>query len=618
MADPRPIGDRLSLHVVAYLGILVAITSLAPLDASLGTDDGAYGGQVFALQQGRWDLDRPVPVVDQANEGWFNAAIDPDGPLPYTSNPSYALLLTGGANLWAMATGTTPGEGTAGDNGPALQAIPVLGAVAAAIAGWVVTAHLDRRAARLGFWLVALGPVVVNATSLWAHTLSTALAGVAVLCVVRIVGAPDDRTARPTGWNRVPVAPGIGLAAALAAGAAIRTEAVLWIASLAVATVAVDRRSSTMIVLAPATALGMGAWAANRLWGLSLRADRLPIVTSANELNGSPGWAASRLPAAWELLVTTIRPGPGPVLLLVALMVITLGALDLRSRHAEEEPGAVGAAEPSAPGRSASLGRPAILLLLGVGIYLVVIAVSRSSLLAGTLTAWPAVLVLLVAGRYGCWPVSSSPTSSGAGPPGSRMVAVLLLGSSALFAAAVVATQYAEGGGLQWGGRYLSMAYVPIAAAAAVVGREVFHRTKLPVAALVIAPAVLGVAGSIQLHRGHADLMAAITERPSEVIVSDLRPLTRIGWSALPTAIYVADDTSIEPLLTTLADADVATVTVVGIGDVELDGLAGYHLDGTDGPLRYLVAPALSDGAGAEPPPATAFRPSPEAPDEGP
>ena len=68
-----------------------------------------------------------------------------------------------------------------------------------------------------------------------------------------------------------------------------------------------------------------------------------------------------------------------------------------------------------------------------------------------------------VTGLFPAWPLAA------VGPPpsfrrrGAGAVAQLLGGSSLLCAGAALATQYSEGGGVEWGGRFLSPLLVPIA-----------------------------------------------------------------------------------------------------------------------------------------------------------
>ncbi|MDH3679218.1 MAG: hypothetical protein OEV40_04625 [Acidimicrobiia bacterium] len=560
---------RLGRHAAAYALLLAAITAWLPLASSLGTDDGAYGGQVHALQQGDWVLDRPLPVVAEENEGWFNSAITPDGPLPYSSNPSYAILLTATADAAAAVAEAAGGETepTAAGNALALQSIPVVGAFAAACVAWLLAAHWRQRAAPLAFWLLALGPVIVNATSLWAHTLSTALAGAAVLASVKLLDGP------PSSSRLRQAILLFAFTTALVAAAAVRTESALWIASFCGTLVVVRRGRTAWLAVVIGGGSAAVAWAANRAWGLAIRADRLPIVTDVETLRGSPGWLRSRLPAAWELLLTTVRPGPGPVLILLALILVVFAAV--RLRHGESPGASVGSSDDGGDRRTARFAG-AVLLAACVP-YGLVVLVAPGLLLAGTITAWPVVFVLIVAG------------------PGFRHAGAteeagmrLLLGSSAAFTALVVLTQYASSGGLQWGGRYLSMAFVPVAVAAAIGGEQLFRHQRLPLTALLVAPAIVGIVASHELHETHSDVVAEVTAIPSDVVVTDVRPLPRLAWPALPTAFYFAEPDTAEQLLADLAGAGVDSVNVFGLASVDVDGIAGYRVIAETERVRHL------------------------------
>ena len=310
--------DRIWVHLAAYAFLLAAITTIIPLDASFGGDDGAYGGQVHALEHGSWSLERPVPVVPVENEGWLNTAITDDGPLPYTSNPAYALLLA------AM-----PGDGSLG-----LQLVPLVGAVGSAAAAWAMARALrpaarDAGAAMLAFWSVALGPVLVNSTTLWAHTSSTAVGGLSVLALLRLVSPGDKADRSAIGWWHK-AAPALLLAGTLLAASLLRTEAIFWIAAIG-ATAAIGVTSGTARAAAvAAVALGLGTWFVNRSWGLALRADRLPIDTAVVAPADTGAWLATRVPAAWRLLLTSLGGGLGPPIALAAIALSIAAAARVR------------------------------------------------------------------------------------------------------------------------------------------------------------------------------------------------------------------------------------------------------------------------------------------------
>ncbi|MGF1599966.1 MAG: hypothetical protein ACFCVK_24160 [Acidimicrobiales bacterium] len=562
----RAAAAPLAAHVVAYLLLLVAITAVVPVGGSFGTDDGAYGGQVHALRRGSWTVDRPLPVVDEANEGWLNAAITPDGPLPYTTNPAYPLLLTTTARLVDAVTGSPPPV-TAGDDAVALAALPVLGAVAAAVAAWLLARRLDPRASALAFWLVAVGPTLVNATTLWAHTLATAAAGFAVYAVAGLVDpvdrvGPGDRTGTDGaatgdggdgGTHRSLPLVAVALAACVGA-VAVRTESIFFVAALGIATLVVDRRPRVVATIATVSAVAGAIWLGNRAWGAAMRADRLPIATSVIELSEPPGWLAGRLPAAWALLGTT-GDGLGPTLALTAVALVVHAAVGLRRPH-----------PPASAGLQRSSLTAAVVLLSSY------IVIGGGAPLSGLVAAWPVGIVLLAP----------------RGPGGGQSLPRLLGVTSTVFAAAIVLTQYSSSGGLQWGGRYLSMALVPLAVLAAVRGRTLVARWPGVVLALLVVPAVAGVATTYRLHANHAAAVEAVTAAGSEVVVTESPAVPRIAWTALPATVYRADGDTLGPLLAELAAAGVDTVTVHGIDDTGIEPATGYRVGSTSESLRHL------------------------------
>ncbi|MGI9613422.1 MAG: hypothetical protein ACR2QO_10965 [Acidimicrobiales bacterium] len=557
--------DRIWVHVAAYALLLVAITAIIPLDASFGGDDGAYGGQVHALERGSWALERPVAVVPTENEGWLNTAITDEGPLPYTSNPAYALLLA------AM-----PGDGSLG-----LQLVPLFGALGSAAAAWVVARALrptatDAGAATLAFWSVALGPVLVNSTTLWAHTASTAVGGLSVVALLQLVAATRSPVPPADGWWRRAAAPAVLLAGALLAASLLRTEAVFWIVAIA-ATAAIGVTAGiTRVAVATATVVGLGSWFMNRSWGLALRADRLPIDTAVVAPEDTAAWLASRVPAAWRLLLTSLGGGLGALIALAALSLSIAAAARIRRSR--------GQAGSAADAPTTTSNVPTALLFASAGTYLLHSALAPGETISGTVAAWPIVPVLLIVG----WPRHSIRRTFGRA---GRLTDVgLVLLPAILFTAAVLLTQYSLSGGHQWGGRYLSMAFVPLGAAAAVLGwpilRSPQHRAGL--LAVLVAPALVGTIASGQLHNKHQNIVADTTAIPAEVVVTEVIALPRIAWTALPTAYYVADGESVEELLGRLATSGVESVNVHGLGETPLDGTAGYRVTEERGSIRHL------------------------------
>lgn len=351
------------------------------------------------------------------------------------------------------------------------------------------------------------------------------------------------------------------LALSLVGAALVRTEALFWVWAVA-ATAVIRVNTWTLRVVTAAAGLAGGvAWLVGRRWGAELRAEQLPIETSVEVLNGAPSWLAGRLPAAWLLLVNGPTGDLGPLFTVVAVSAV--GA----AIYVSHRPDRIGL-------------RPEVLLAVAAGAYVARLGLAPDQPIGGVLGAWPAMLAAIGLGarRFGR-PSSPDDTRASLWPVAAPAV---------LFTLAVLATQYASSGGLQWGGRYLSFAFVPLAVLAAVAGRTAFERYPRPMAALVVIPALIGVAVTIDLHRHHADAVAQAGVGGPDVVVTESPALPRIAWGELPTAYYRATEDDVETLLAQLAQAEVAVVNVHGLSGNDLRGVTAYRVVDLDGPVRRL------------------------------
>ncbi len=591
-ARPRldELRHRLWVHVVAYALVLLAVMVVVPIDSSFGGDDGAYGGQAHSLDDGSWAMTRPLPVVAAEHEGWLNTTVTPEGPVLYTASPGYVLVLRRAGELLVGSTGR------AGERAIGYQLLPVLGALAAAAMAWAlartVTADtIGRRstAPALAFWLVGLGPVLVNSTTLWAHTLSTALGGASLWCLALLA----DTGTRPVPPARVATLLA-ALAATLVVAAALRTEAVFWLAAIGITATIVLWRRAALLGAWLAVAAGLAVWVINRSWGASLRADRLPIDTAVVGSEDSAAWLAGRVPAAWRLLLTSLGGGIGPLLALLATVLALLGALSYRralgadgdaDARADGDRGEATDGWPQALGDRAGdqLRAGTTALLAAAGCLVAHAILARGEAISGTVAAWPIVPVLVVAG-------SGRLTGSGGGSVVDRRWRLLLVVPIGVLTAAVLATQYSISGGHQWGGRYLSMAFVPLAVLAALCGASLIARRDMRPAllAILLVPAVVGAATTYELHVRHRDLATATVEIPADVVITPIVALPRVAWTELPTAYYLADESTIGSLLADLAEAGVGTVNVHGLDETPVDGVAGYRVTARTDSIRHL------------------------------
>ena len=553
VAITRPTGGSLWIHLVCYIALLSLVVLLFPPDASFTSDDGAYGGQVWALGQQQWSLDRPLAVVDQANEGWFNTSITSSGPIPYTANPAWPT----GLHYFAEAFGPHNPQ-QAGDLGRALSVLPAAGAALGAVAAWLCCSIWDRRSAPMAFWLTALSPVVVNATTLWAHSVSTGLSGIALwlFCLsLRLSQAPSRADSHPSP-PRVALrlsthAAELGTVICLSMLALVRTDGVFWIAGLAVAVAAIDPTRAKLYKASVLLTPGVVVWFTSRWWGATLRHDRLDIATSVEALAPPSGFVAARLKAAWHLGFSATESTMATTLTTLSLLIVAWGAF----RLATDRPWS---------------GQ---ILVVGASGYALKTALFPTELISGLLAAWPIVIVILALAAKA---YSAQFASRPKGPPINQKhrkacvdqtIPAILVIPTLVVLAAVLATQYRGAGGVQWGGRYLSTLIVPLAVTGALTWTR--FKPKPPLANLAIAllatiPSLGGLAASYNTHLNHQNLVEQATVGHPDVVLTDIPALPRLAWPALPVAFYLADDATAITMLEQLAEADVKRVNVFG------------------------------------------------------
>jgi hypothetical protein len=249
--------------------------------------------------------------------------------------------------------------------------------------------------------------------------------------------------------------------------------------------------------------------------------ERVWIASIAGESVSEPGRTTSadfltgRLDGAWHVLFQG-RFSEGPAWFAPAALVLAGAAgVALRGRrpmHAVTLAGAAGA------------------LLLARAV------IQPDDPVTGLLAAWPLVVLGLVA----------LPA-----PPGRESVALLL--SVAAFVGAVLVTQYPEGGGLEWGGRFLSPVIVPLAALVAVGLRS--HATAMGRPAMVagvvvtVAAALAAAVVTAGLRADHDRAIASVERHRRPVAVTTLSALPRLAWRTDDTIDWLlATRATLEPL----------------------------------------------------------------------
>ena len=406
-----------------------------------------------------------------------------------TSDPAYPVLLVVGRRLAGPVYG--------------LHLFPLLGALAAAGAVWLLAAELDRGSTRAAFWLVAASPVVANGYLLWADSLDAALAGLAIAAAVRVVrGGPRrwsspgwprpwprghscDRKGSCSRWSWRPPSPSTRLETSWIRRGRRRPPRRRRPHPLAML---VERRWTAAIVGGDAGTLRL----------------RESTASSASYLGG-------RISGGWHELFGAHYSDPGaavPVLLTFGL-VVGLGFLALRQWG------------PPLPARSGSH--------------------HRGHDRGGCRPHDP------VPRRHRHGPVHSlAPGSAGRAAPGpspgrrgprgwrDRVVLAAMAG----FLAAVLLTQYAEGGGLEWGGRFLSPMVVPVAVLAVIGFRRRLARLPRPdrglatacLSLVAVATAGLGISTIAVGQAANDRVIAAFSRHPAPVMVTTVPDLGLLAW----------------------------------------------------------------------------------------
>lgn len=425
--------------------VLVALVPFVGTSGSFSSDEGAYVFEARSVARDHsWTVAHPFPEADPNDEAFPLAlALHSDkGWIAVDEHPARVLMLAGADRLGGAT---------------AMVLLAVLGTWVAALVAAALARRLDPGLAPWALWSVGVGtPLLFNGYLVLGHTEGAALCGLAVWFTLRY--GDHHRLVD------------LAVAAAAVAGAILmRSEAVLFVAALALVLFAVkvggSRRSSALaggvvLVTGGVVALGESRWAAS--------------ITGPHAVQKTLGSFAPRtLTGRWSGFVTTwLKPGyrmdKAWYLALVAAVVLLVVGVVLARVRPGETPMLVG------------LGIGVLVLAGLVGVL--AIGPYTDYVVPGLLMACPVVVAGLCAVRL---------------PEGEARV---MLGVAGVFAAAVLATQYDRGGTLEWGGRYFVLG-LPVAVPVLLVAlRDLGRRVPIPsrrvgLAAIVALTLGLNVAG---------------------------------------------------------------------------------------------------------------------------
>ncbi|HEX2047057.1 MAG TPA: hypothetical protein VHF27_04785 [Acidimicrobiales bacterium] len=501
MADPlAPPAPRWSrawarpvwAHLVALAAGLLLLVPVVGTSNSFIADEGAAIIQARSLANGEgWIVEHPLPEVDPEGR-WYpvvNAERGTKGFAPLGKHPLYPALAAAAARVGGVA---------------GMVVLSLLGTVAAAGLAAALARRIDKALTRPTLWVVGLAsPLLFDGFLVMGHTLGAALATAAVLAAVVAV---HDR--RPL--VALLVAPAVGGAVLL------RNEALVFAIALVLVSgfLALRRayRAPAGLVAAATLAGAVAARLLDRLWVARVTGGAVQ-ATAVGVPAAEDGFIEGRVDG---FLTTWLTPSYGDLdlgalALLVMLAAIVWCALRVRS-HPE--------------GRAAILGSAGV----AAGAAAVALAADPGNVVPGLLLAFPAATAGMLVMRRRLF---------------NDAVAAMVVGATtALFALAVIATQYAVGGSGEWGGRYFALlvpAAVPLLLRALrAQRRSLAADVRRGVAvALVVCSAALSVmaVGALRAnHRAGADVVdrveaaGRLTGDPRPVVVTDWIAGARLAW----------------------------------------------------------------------------------------
>lgn len=505
----RPGTGRVWPHLGALAVIVaVAFPFMSP-SSSFSVDEGAYALQARALQEGGWTYDYRAAPLDPAGDAFPLANVARSG------TRAYPYVQHPAYQLLLSASSSVLGEELG------LHIWSLLGTLGCALAAWLLAGEVDPRLRPWALWLAAFGPALANGFVLWAHSLSAAIAGLTLVAAVRMARR----------------GPSVGRAGAVAlglvAGVLLRSEGLLFAGAVAAALVCVQPRTTgwrSRLVLG-FVALPAGVMAlVERAWVRSIAGDLYDNLQSRAD---GGGYLTERVTALWHDLFQASTLGIVGLAVAVGFAIVALRRWTGDSRTGLAVAAACGAA-------------------LAVAQFVR----DPTQPVPGLFAASPVLLIGVALVR---WRQVSA---------GVRLIGV----ATALFVVAVVATEYPEGGGLQWGGRFFSPVLAPLAvlAVAGIHARLAAapRRDKTWAAGLLAALTATGAAMSLltvgALRQTHAEVIAAVARHPAPVSVTTTAALPRVAWSINDRVSWmVADPRALAAVLADLRAHGVPGVTVV-------------------------------------------------------
>lgn len=505
-------AHRIWPHLLAGSMTLIVAMFMVGTSSFVFVDEGALLGQIEVRDRGAWTVQDPAPDVD------FDERLVPmirseviDG--------GYAPYVK--HPLYVEITRTLHGIGGI----TAIRLFVTMSVLCAGAGSWALCHRHPRAVAATAFWITVLAsPLLFDAQLLIAHGPA---AGIAAWMLVAL-----DRHVGTRLWAEVALAIGLG--------SLIRSEFVLL--GLCVAVVmgvrGLLKRSLDIVTGASAGIAAVGVYLLEPRWTRSLIGETvgLQVLSSASGEGASAFLDTFRRTLAGT--VSSVRGFPSTDVLLVA---IALGVVALVLLRVGRDPGL------------AIL--PAVLAMASSVAFLV-----EPTMASGFLVGFPMFFLLLL-------------PSGGPGHRAGDLQWIPYVVS--LFALAILATQYSDIGGFEWGWRYFAIALPAITPFLAVrivaTWKRVDQKGRLALSAVVIAFSLIPVAGLREASRLidlTANFESAIEEelQPADVdlFITVSRPLGRFAYDlSLSGRLALVEEDSIDELVAVLADEGLRRVMVI-------------------------------------------------------
>lgn len=493
------------VHISMLAVVLTASVLLVGDDGVFSSDEGVGISQAKVVSEGHWGLDHPFPDVP-AMADWFpfqNAvAASNGGYAPLPKKPVYSWI---GAQAFALGGST------------GLMLLSASGTLIAGVLTALITRELSPGLDRAALWMAGLvSPLFLDGLIVIGHTLAAAAAAAAALGALR--WARGGRL----GWL-VLVVGGPTMAVLM------RAEALLLSLAMTVSALAIAMLYRRVRVAISAIGLGGGAVAGflldrsltHALFGYSSVNNPADSTSAA----GASSYLAGRVSG---FVMTWLRPGydvvRGPQLLGILLVLVAASCVILTRRGHP----------------------PAVLQVLcgvvgGLAIGRLAWRASPADVVPGLLVAFPIMLGGLLGLRRR---VLAQADAAWCGL------------SFGMFSLAVIATQYRQGGGWEWGGRYFAAGLPLLVPLVVIGGREVLRhldaRTRwMALSAVVVVGVCTATLQLLAVRDSHSESdrlvgdlwdVASSTE-PGDggtfVIISTEPEMTRMAWRAMGRARWL-------------------------------------------------------------------------------